>query len=422
MPPSHSVEAVVGLPRPWLRLFSMTEVACGPTSWGWACALIAGLLLGEVLIDWLPVPDLTQTPGRAISVLGPQFSGTSAGTTPPSTAESPAATATTTADIKPTPPNRPASLVRLVRRWRNDRPPSWAAEQLVHPLLYPLACWQRFLGDWWNWRQFLQALLATAGSLFVGVFLARRAALWHQPEDRTSIDRQWLFARDHCWPAVSAILVPLGAVCCLTTSLAVLSVFGRANWIGSALMVLLVPILVVMAAIAASLLGVVMIAGPLMIASVAADRVDGFGALSRVYNYLLLRPWGFLACVGIWFATGLVIVLLGDLFAQLTWAVLEQSLSVGLGAQQAGEWAALIPGRQVILQGLATSYLWSGAAVIYIILREQCDQTPSTMIAPHQDDPVTSPLIAGPLVGVAAKPENFHPELLPLNSAHSDRG
>jgi hypothetical protein len=167
---------------------------------------------------------------------------------------------------------------------------------------------------------------------------------------------------------------------------------------------------------------------PLMYATISTEASDGFDGFSRAYSYVFSRPWHYL-----WFAVvalvyGAIVVtfvyVVASLLAYLSAAGVASSLgnrstgalllgapdSVGgpglltgrplgelnIGTYFAGAWMQTVA---VLVSGFVTSYFWTAATVIYLLLRQVDDATDFHEVY-MPDEKEADDLL--PLVGVAA--------------------
>ena len=246
-------------------------------------------------------------------------------------------------------------------------------------------------------------------SLFVwsliGGAIVRIAVVRVATRGRVSLISALKFSARRLGTLITAPLVPLGVACLIALAGASVGLFGRVIPVVTTLFAF-VPLIVGLLN-AVILLGL-LAAWPLMVATVAADGEDFFDAVSRSYSYVnqqTARYLGYLALGVVIGGLGMVAV---NLFASTALQLADWSTSLGApknvgfrfgdlndlshmkGISRAfvqdpalmggvdspalpdiGQlWKSLI---EAILNGWTTSYFWSFAAILYLILRRDVD-------------------------------------------------
>ncbi len=198
----------------------------------------------------------------------------------------------------------------------------------------------------------------------IGAWIARHELLARRKGDLYSMP-------EPVGPGPSTLVVRQAknlALCCPTSlALVALCLFpalligllNHLGGVGAILVALVLPLLLVFNLIVL-LLTIGICAWPLMAVTIAAENSDTFDALSRAYNYLLMRPFRFLVFMGIAIAVAaiplaIVLVPLADVIA---------GLPPGVG--QIVFWLAA---------GLSMSLFWSLSTLVYLHLRTAVDNT-----------------------------------------------
>jgi hypothetical protein len=184
---------------------------------------------------------------------------------------------------------------------------------------------------------------------------------------------------------LAAPLVPIAVACLIALAGVVVGLLVR---VSPALATILAFIPLVVGLLDAVILLGLAAAWPLMVATVAADGEDFFDAISRSYSYVnqqTFRYAGYLALAAILGTIGLVLV---SVFAATALGLADWSMSLGAprnvgfrfslpdGVDRsdlpavARFWNGLV---EAILAGWTISYLWTTAAIVYLVLRRDVD-------------------------------------------------
>jgi len=216
--------------------------------------------------------------------------------------------------------------------------------------------------------------------------------------------------RKYVWLVLSPI-IPLGiiAVLGLVLFLAGLAFFNVPvlDIVGS---LLLGPMLLVGLAIAVMFIGL-LLGGNLLHSAIAVEGTDAFDVISRVYNYVLGRPWRFVLYAGVvtvygavtYLIVGLVVFLalwatklflgmgvfteiqsvnrldailpdpqLGEAFRRPDWDALDGSVPGKVSAGIASAWVQLL---LAVVPAYALSYYLCSMTWVYLLLRKATDGT-----------------------------------------------
>lgn len=184
---------------------------------------------------------------------------------------------------------------------------------------------------------------------------------------------------------VAAPLVPLGVACLF----AVLGVaVGLLDRVIPALATALAFIPLIVGLIDAVILLGLAGAWPLMVATVAAEGEDFFDAVSRSYSYVNQQTVRYAAYLGLATLLGGLGLIAVHFFATTALALADWSISLGAprnvgfrfgtGSSVAASglpavarsWRWLV---EIVISGWTSSYLWTTAAIIYLVLRRDVD-------------------------------------------------
>ncbi len=166
-------------------------------------------------------------------------------------------------------------------------------------------------------------------------------------------------------------------------------------------------------------------AWPLMVATVVADGEDFFDAVSRSYSYVNQRTFRYLGYVALAAAIGVVGAVLFGLFMAVAIGLADWCISLGavpgVGfrfAEPASVGSSGLPGLarfwngtvSTIVAGWTYSYLWSAAAILYLVLRYEVDgaEVHDIYEPSHEADafiPDDPPEPASPTEAASAKPD-----------------
>lgn len=277
----------------------------------------------------------------------------------------------------------------LTRPWQN----------VVRPLAGML---MHSSGQIGRWNGFCRFVLGLGLWSLVGLIVCRRSAMLFAGNDESTFRQavRYCFRR---WPASSgAPLIPLAAAALLGLMIVAMGLIGRLPWVGGPWLFVASPILAVIGFAIAFLLLATATSWPFMVAAVAADDCDSFGGLSRAYSGLTGRPWQVAFHTALAALVGLILLPIVMLVAELTIACSTSCAAVASGPERADE-SLLSPLSTIVhevVKGIAASYFWSAAVVIYLLVRRDVDGVPVDRVAPDDDTrPVRDPF---PVVGMPA--------------------
>ncbi len=225
-----------------------------------------------------------------------------------------------------------------------------------------------------------------------GTTIARLALVQIGREDRMNMGTALTFAFQNFQSVLGATLMPMFGVLLLLLPVAALSLIMRIG-IGTLMVGLIWPLVIIVAAIMAIMLMGILFGWPLVNAALAAEGTDAFDCVSRAYAYSVQRPWKFL-CYGLFAAmVGLIgwLVVWGFSesvialsFWSVTWGFGQDNVAsvvsnvdglTGLGwagAKLIHFWTAVA---RTIASGFGYSFFWASTSCIYLLLRHDVDST-----------------------------------------------
>jgi hypothetical protein len=269
-----------------------------------------------------------------------------------------------------------------------------------------------------SWRGSIGVALAAGLQFIVWAWLGAvisRQAVGCLTETRDSFPVALTFGFRR-WPnAIGGPCLPLAASALLATLLVVLTFPGRLPWLlGPAWLIAISPVLVLIGLMAAFLVGVLLLSWPLIQSAVAVDRdCDGFNALSRVYNYVTMRPWHLAWYVLVILVTGPLVLFAAEWLVGSTVSLLTRMATIGAGATGHGPAfeSTLVWWAKLGLTAFAASYFWSATGLTYVLLRRSVDGIPCDQLVPiggaernREPYPVVGMAAAAPVVE-ASNPE-----------------
>ncbi len=251
-----------------------------------------------------------------------------------------------------------------------------------------------------SWSEFFFYLLGglwTVGvwGLFGGA-IARIAAVRLGRDERVGLGESIVFARQKWLSFVGAPCMGLTAIAVLAIPLWILGWIMRIN-LGVAIAGLGWA-LVALIGLLMALFGVGLLFGwPLMWSTIASEGSDSFDAFSRAYSYPFQRPLHYLAYAALTLVLGLLGWVLVALFCDAIVGFAHWAVSWGAGSERMREVAAAVSqpteatngllwfGAKLIaffdtvvrslLVAFQYSFLWVAAVGIYLLLRQDTDQT-----------------------------------------------
>ncbi len=242
---------------------------------------------------------------------------------------------------------------------------------------------------------------------FVGLAITRVCLLRLARNEHVGMDDAFEFAWDKWLTAAGAVGVPLLAIAGLCVPAFVIGLVMGFNFGVLLVSLMWIVVLVISAAIALLLLGL-MFGWPLMVSSVAAESQNSFDAMTRSYAYVFQRPvhYFFYLLVAILFGgfcwmimAGLTNGILGLAWWSTSWGtnlfdgdrmeVIQGVVTAGNRVNETGETAkaswSLESGRGIIglwnsvAKTIAAAFIyglfWCMAGAIYLLLRHDVDET-----------------------------------------------
>lgn len=244
-----------------------------------------------------------------------------------------------------------------------------------------------------------------------GVALCRLAVRRFTLHEEGSFRKAVQFGLSRSVHGMVAPALPTAAAVAIMVPAFLMAVSGSIPLFGSTLATVLSPLILLCSLAAATLLIAVVVGWPLMLAAIATDDCDGFGALSRSYSMWTGRPWYFAWCLIVAAFAGTVVVFLANVLAQ--WAVYLASFAVMTGMGETAPAFAVNRTIHVLLvllfKAYCISFFWTNATITYALLRQSVDGMPLDAMAPDSDerpprDPL--PVVGMPAMGDAPIPDN----------------
>ena len=246
-----------------------------------------------------------------------------------------------------------------------------------------------------SFAEFVYWLVCALWSLAVwalfGGAITRMTAVSFAREESQSWQKLAGFVRPRWGSYFAAPLFPILGAFLVAAFIAVVGLAMRADW-GVLVGGILWPLVLLGGFVMAFLLVGLFVGWPLMWAAISAEGTDSFGALSHSYSYAYQRPFHYLLYVVAAAFIGTLGWYVVWLFAGLTVALAQWGISWGSGAERLLEivdradmnplgnaGTALVQfwnGAIVTLAlAFAFSYFWSASTIIYVLLRQQVDNT-----------------------------------------------
>ena len=289
----------------------------------------------------------------------------------------------------------PTRIVQPIIPWAN----------VVHPAVFAVTTER---GPYWRVIGLIRSVLAFVVWSLIGVILCRRSAYIFAGNDEYQVLQAVNFGVRSWKASLLAPVIPILAVLMIGLAIALIGLLGRFPVLGSAWLAVCSPVITILSLLAATLLLVTSVGWPLMVAAVATDDCDSFGALSRAYSGLTSKPWQVVGYLLISAIVGTILMLTTTLVVET--AVWFATTFAALGSGEAVARSSLLgPLRAIVHEiemGIGISFFWSTACVTYLFLRLEVDGVPfESIVDEHAASANRDPL---PVVGIPAtdsKPE-----------------
>lgn len=249
--------------------------------------------------------------------------------------------------------------------------------------------------DLFRWVWVMLVLIGAGG------VLSRIAALELTQYTECRILTSLRYVLQHFSTYCGGILITLFAMVFFYFLNVLFGLFGNIPGAGPYILWLVYPVAMIVGLLL-TLMGLgLSIAWPLMVCTASVEGSDPFDGLSRSFNYAFARPWYGLFLLAIMCLYGGLLLYFVERIVWLTREV--TSASVGCWFEMSalpttrwlGFWDTLLAS---VPTAFAVSYFWTGATIIYLLLRKSEDATPLDAIN-RGDEGERSEL---PLVGIPA--------------------
>ena len=245
------------------------------------------------------------------------------------------------------------------------------------------------------------ALALAIWSLF-GVALCRLAAIQFARDEVGSFRQATQMAVTRWRHSVSAPLVPLAAAILVMLGVWTLVLPSHLPFVGNVWLLVASPALLAGGCVLVVLLLAAALGWPLMIAAIAVDDCDGFGALSRSYSFWTGRPFH---AIGLALVAALIeacILTVASVFFDAAIAMVH--FGAVLATSDVDQLATITRACHTVANALLGTFeislFWTNATIVYLLLRAAVDQKPFDQIAPDDSErPPRNPL---PVVGIPA--------------------
>ncbi|HUG93512.1 MAG TPA: hypothetical protein VML55_21915 [Planctomycetaceae bacterium] len=288
--------------------------------------------------------------------------------------------------------------------------PDWLVEsaaELLRPLAHLLEPGRVLLGradvgaSAVAWAQLLWALAVWS---FLGAAITRMAAVEFARDERISLMSAGRFAGSRFLSYFSSPLLPIGFILAMWVLCFVGGLIGRLPWVGETLAGALWFIPLALGFFMALLVIGIAAGWPLMVATISSEATDAYDGFSRSYSYIYSRPWHAVWYAIVAVAYGLVVLVWVKLVASFVVYLAGWAVSLGLNLDDVGSpWTPFVsdlsdPARftrdtpgwisagrplagfwlhalVLAVVAFASSYFWTAATIIYMLLRQSEDAT-----------------------------------------------
>lgn len=256
---------------------------------------------------------------------------------------------------------------------------------------------------------------------FFGTAMCRAVAVQIATDRGESLPHSWRYSWSRWLSAMGAPSIPALAILLVALGLVLAAWFGRLPLIGSVLLTVVSPLLFVVGVVGAFFALVIVIGWPLMVAALAIEDCDAFGALSRTYSFLTGRPTYAVWNAGLSAVSGGILVALSGGLCMAGLVFLSQFLLGHIGTVE--RWATVMYGAhltaRLLLASFGTSLFWSLVTLNYLLLRQAVDRKPFEDIASGVDETQRRgelPIVGIPATDVSQEIRDRH---LPVSDAEA---
>jgi hypothetical protein len=292
----------------------------------------------------------------------------------------------------------------------------------LHTILQADATWSQ---KTFAWTRLLWALCVWA---VIGGAMCRIAAVEQTRDTKITLRSALSFSLTNFPSYMTATLLPVGGIGIFWILCVIGGFLGWLPVVGPVLLGLLWGLELLFGFVMALILIGAAAGWPLMYATISTEASDGFDGFSRAYSYVFSRPWHYLWLAFVALVYGAIVItfvyVVASLVAYLSAAGVASSLGnrstgslllgapdsiggpslltghpsgeIGIGTYFAGAWMQTVA---VLASGFVTSYFWTAATVIYLLLRQVDDATDFHEVYMPEEKEADDLL---PLVGVAA--------------------
>lgn len=271
-----------------------------------------------------------------------------------------------------------------------------------------------------SWSRVADLMLRFVWTLAVWAFLggaiARMAALRLAGDHPTGTLAALKYSAKSLASSIGGPLTPLAAVLVLWGLCSLVGLVARIPGVGEVIAAVLFIGVIVLAGFALFVLLGVLLAWPLMVATLSIEGTDAFDGLSRGFGYLYGRVFYFVFLAALMFVLGLVGAWVAAVAVNLIELLALRFLSPGLPPGQGLEsataerlFAFWTGSLETLGYAYPVSYFWTATAAIYLLMRRSFDGTAvdEVWIPPEESGDDLLPLVGEPAANrreEAAKP------------------
>jgi hypothetical protein len=271
-----------------------------------------------------------------------------------------------------------------------------ASWPVIEPMTVAIGPFFRVFSPTADRATFFYALATGLWAVVVwGIFggaIARIAAVQVARAERVSVRTALVFAAKRWVALIGAPLTPFLGVVLFAVPCALYGILYRLPGSLASAIAGLFLVLPILAGVALTLIVIgLMLAWPLMVATVAAEAEDGFDALSRSYAYVHQRFGRYVVYSALALVLGSIGYVFVNLFGWLVLVFTHWALSFGAPAEVVTRYLHAVPVATssvavqfhwiwvsavgLFVRAWVYSFFWSSAVTIYLLLRHDVDGT-----------------------------------------------